>query len=263
MGNTFLHGKGGGGSAGLNFKVVGGITEPSSPSENTIWVNTDTKITSWLFSATEPELSSEGVTWIITGTSTTVEFNAVKKNSIQVYPVSVKQYINGTWVDKTAKSYQDGAWNDWWNGELYADGNEFVPITGGWVGTPKGFSVDVTAADMPDITRGAKSMTMHMPTVTGGMVHTANKIELTGYSTLVFDGIINFTGYAESLCNFRVWSDIGPYSTSNVVASKSIPRDVNGEIVLDISGLPGGEYYVGFGLWTDMAVVTMRSLYMR
>ena len=33
----------------LNFEIVGGTTEPSNPAENTIWVNTDTEITSWFF----------------------------------------------------------------------------------------------------------------------------------------------------------------------------------------------------------------------
>lgn len=45
---------GGGSAAGLNFKVVGGTTQPSNPSENTIWVNTDKEITGWIFSAKNP-----------------------------------------------------------------------------------------------------------------------------------------------------------------------------------------------------------------
>ena len=44
----------GGGSAALNFKIVGGTTAPSSPSENTIWVNTSTPISDWIFSASQP-----------------------------------------------------------------------------------------------------------------------------------------------------------------------------------------------------------------
>lgn len=46
------------GGAGLNFKVVGGTTQPSSPKENTIWVNTDTPITSWDFSSEAPPIRS-------------------------------------------------------------------------------------------------------------------------------------------------------------------------------------------------------------
>ena len=65
---------GGGGSGGLNFTVVGGTTAPSNTKENMIWVNTSTKITSYIFSATQPT-GSAGMVWIPTGTSSTVEFN--------------------------------------------------------------------------------------------------------------------------------------------------------------------------------------------
>lgn len=38
----------------LNFKVVGGTSAPSNPTENTIWVNTDIPISSYYFSANMP-----------------------------------------------------------------------------------------------------------------------------------------------------------------------------------------------------------------
>ena len=101
------------GGVPLNFKVVGGTSAPSSPKENTIWVNTDAGITSWAFSAAQPETATAGMVWIYTGTSTPAEFNSLKKNSIVVCPVSAKQYISGAWVYKTAKIYQNGAWVDW------------------------------------------------------------------------------------------------------------------------------------------------------
>ena len=115
---------GGGGGAGLNFKVVGGTSAPSNPTTNTIWVNTSAKITSWVFHATQPS-AVEGKLWIRIGKSSTAPFNAVKENRVTVYPISAKQYVNGAWVDKTAKIYQYGEWADWWNGELYENGNQF------------------------------------------------------------------------------------------------------------------------------------------
>lgn len=239
----------GGGGAELNFEVVGGTSAPASPKENTIWVNTDTEITSWVFSAKRPidlvdsyyvsdstsqyssallvtadlkpdttytmtfegvagqkfyvnenfasyksfavtsgrntvtfttksELSTEntsqyvsrygwvvlkntasqtsapsltklrmvegdkdidpsGMVWIYTGAASAVEFNALKKNSIQVYPMSAKQYVDGAWVDKIAKSYLDGAWNDWAyfiyrNGVFHDGGSVIVTDTTGY-----------------------------------------------------------------------------------------------------------------------------------
>lgn len=129
MGTGFKHGAGG--SNPLNFKVIGSTTAPSNPKENTIWVNTSTTITNYVFSATQPT-GSAGMVWITIGTSSTVEFSATKKNPIMVYPLSAKQYIGGAWVDKTAKSYQGGQWVNWWNGELYTPGNEWTQQTGGW-----------------------------------------------------------------------------------------------------------------------------------
>lgn len=123
---------GGGGGAGLNFKIVGN-PQPSDPKENTIWVDTDEEITGWTFSANEPESPVGGNVWITVGASSSAQFNAVKKNSIMVYPVSAKQYIGGEWVTKTAKIYQNGGWVDWAM-YLYNKGAEYVDASGnGWV----------------------------------------------------------------------------------------------------------------------------------
>ena len=98
-----------GGGAPLNFKVLGN-PKPDNPKENTVWIDTDNEITSWIFSATEPAAPSEGMVWIPTGTASVAGFNALKKNGIQVYPLLAKQYVNGDWVSKTAKIYQSGEW---------------------------------------------------------------------------------------------------------------------------------------------------------
>lgn len=129
---------GGGGGGGLNFKVVGGTAQPSNPSENTIWVNTDTAITEWAFSATEPSAPVEGMVWIATVTNAATSFNAIKKNNIQVYPTSAKQYIGGAWAEKGANIYQDGEWKSfqkrlYWLGnlttELVLTNNYYATLT--------------------------------------------------------------------------------------------------------------------------------------
>lgn len=122
----------GGGGAALNFRVVGGTTAPTNPAENCIWVNTNTAITSWIFSATEPSPAEAGMVWISIGVYSVVEFNALKKNGIRVYPLSAKQHVSGAWVDKTAMSYQSGVWVDWWRGELYDSGNTWDDFSTGW-----------------------------------------------------------------------------------------------------------------------------------
>lgn len=102
---------GGGGGGGLNFKVITNPL-PSTAKENTIWVDTD-KINSYYFSATQPENMTNYDVWFPVGTSSNVAFNALKKNGILVYPLSAKQYVNGSLVNVDAKSYQNGEWVDW------------------------------------------------------------------------------------------------------------------------------------------------------
>lgn len=122
-----LYGFGGGGGAALNFKVVGGLEQPINPKENTIWVKTDVDITGWVFSATEPDIEDDGKdgsVWFKTGTTSPVEFNALRKNGVKVYPLSVKQHVGNAWVNKIAQSYQNNRWNEWIPEFFYKDGVE-------------------------------------------------------------------------------------------------------------------------------------------
>lgn len=107
-----MTGVAGGGGAALNFKIVGGTTQPSSASENTIWVNTDEEITSWIFSVTEPTELVEGMVWIVTGTDSGLAFNALKKNAIYIYPLSAKQYVGGKWNEIEMYINQNGSWDE-------------------------------------------------------------------------------------------------------------------------------------------------------
>lgn len=101
---------GSGGSGGVNFKIIGGATQPTDPKENTIWITTETEISAWIFSAAEPEEPAEGMVWISTKTSSPGEFNALKKNALYVYPGTVRQSIAGAWTKAAAYLYQAGEW---------------------------------------------------------------------------------------------------------------------------------------------------------
>ena len=126
MAKGFKHGAGGGG-ASLNFKVVGN-PQPENPKENTIWLDTDVKVTGWNFSKTEPENPSDGMVWIPIGTSSLIGFNALKKNCIMVYPKSAKQYVDGAWADVTAKIWQNEEWANWAQYIFQSGKGAIVPI---------------------------------------------------------------------------------------------------------------------------------------
>lgn len=313
---------GGGGDAKLNFEVVGGTSAPASPKENTIWVNTSTTITSWVFSSNNPyigyqdvnlmdgmtlgngffstsgSVSSQtathmevytneyipvkygtsytweyslstsqsmwlniieytgnytfnkqllpvsyingtyqtgtytpstssvtavrlswstfsdaacevkfiepdvmytieelevGTVWISTGVSSPVEFNALKKNDIQVYPLNAKQYINNSWVDKTVLSYQNNKWAEWAT-YLYNTGDKCIDITGDW--TAAGWKWRNTTGGnggtlAPTITWNNDHFVYngtgnHASYTRGGCLLTTNDIDLSNVKTISF-----------------------------------------------------------------------------
>lgn len=99
------------GGAALNFKVVGGTTQPANPSENTIWVNTDTAITSWVFAAEAPAIAADGMVWVQTATIAPNAFNALKKNTLMAYPIGVFMYDGAAWATATAQIFYGGEWH--------------------------------------------------------------------------------------------------------------------------------------------------------
>ena len=124
----------GGGNASLNFKVVGGTTEPTNPATNTIWVNTDTEITGWAFSSDNPFTEpSEGTVWFHLGAPSTSEngrvtFNALKKNGIYLTPKTCMQYINGEWQRKEAFAWDGESWIQSCHMQIYFIENGYIDV---------------------------------------------------------------------------------------------------------------------------------------
>ena len=136
------------GGAGLNLKVVGGTTQPTSPKENTVWVNTSTAINGYVFSATKPTSPVAGMVWFQTGTTSSAAMNIDKKNTVMLYPGGCQQYVSGAWVRKDAQTWDGTKWKPW---RIYLfDGSVNTALTGGINGTIQNkrirFSASVAAA---------------------------------------------------------------------------------------------------------------------
>ena len=215
----------GGGSGGLNFKVVGGTSEPTSAKENTIWVNTDQKITGYILSATEPEEPEEGMVLITIGTESAVAFSVTKKNPVMVYPISAKQFVSGAWADKVAKSYQGGKWVDW---VTYLFNNGEVLDISTWSEQ----NIAITVSDK--ITIIGSGSWMHF-----FGIWTTEKINLTGKKKICVEGKFTAANYGYIGITSAPFS--GTTSHSSVVAKKALDT-TNTKWELDISGYPG-EYY--------------------
>jgi hypothetical protein len=114
-----------GGAASFNFEIVNGLSQPQSPSENTIWVKTPNSIFSWAFSNVKPSYS-EGMVWIKTSLDSNSVFNALKSNFITIAPIA-EAYIcsNNDWVRVETSIYQGGVWKPL-SYHLYNEGNQFT-----------------------------------------------------------------------------------------------------------------------------------------
>lgn len=226
-----IHNMVGGGGAGLNLKVVGGTSQPTSPKENTVWVNTDTEINGFAFSSAAPTNPAEGMVWFKTTIDSPVAMNIDKKNTIMLYPGGCSQYIGGAWVSKTAKTYLNSKWVDWIV-YLYNLGDECTSITGGWDDyyDNAGYSI-IKGADYMEI-KGVNSQY-------SGTGSTTNAIDLTKYSTL--HAIAKRTSSGTCYIGIATKRDVVQTGLS---ASKTVTAKEYTEVTLDISQYNSAYYIV-------------------
>lgn len=233
MGHGYKHG----GANPLNFAVK---TYPSEvelkadkPKGNTIGVITTTTMTSWVFSATEPKEPEVGMVWISVGTSSNAEFNAIKKNTLQVYPTSAKQYEGGKWENKTAFIYLNGEWVELWDGYYYKSG--VGSKVGNWKASYQpGNTSNVITFEEEAIKFDWKSGTYSV------MVAFSPIQDLTDVSKLKF----RVNGANQ---NFVVGATTTQYggSEDSTFAAKTIQEGLSGEkeLIVDVSSLTG-KYYL-------------------
>lgn len=237
-----LHGFGGGSSGiGLNFEIVGGTTQPTNPKENTIWVNTDVEISGWIFSVTEPESPVEGMVWNAIGTSSTTDFNALKNNGIQVYPISAKQYVGGAWVNVDAASYQDGKWVNWC---IYLFDGSTLTKSYGTFGNPNKYTYySTTGHNKCGVSSSVSSGVLNLSfTKSSGdksydssYAYFSEMIDFTSISSIEIS--INSKSSSSAAMALTVLQNLGNSPTS--VASTGISA---GTKVLDVSALTGNHY---------------------
>ena len=233
MGKGFKHGGGSAPSDVLNFKIVGGQTQPSDPKENTIWVNTHYDVKTWDVSPTEPSraVNANGDVWLKTDPYGAMAFNALKKNCIQVQLGSAYVYSNG-WVECDAAVYQNGKWNSLvipWDGYYFKDGNQYNAVTGGW--TTDGWSNDGS------VTVGS-TIVLSSATGKAARVGTAKMIDLTNVNKIWCDSPNGMNGaYNGGYLCIKNTKDIpgSPFRSAII--------NTAGAVSLDVSSV-SGEYYI-------------------
>lgn len=99
-----------GGGSQLNYEVVGGTTQPTSPNTNTIWIKTSTAIPSHCFSPYTQTKDVAGRVWMKTGSAGGVAFDALKDNDLTVNLLGATQCISGKYEQMEAYIYTSSAW---------------------------------------------------------------------------------------------------------------------------------------------------------
>ena len=232
------------GGSQLNYQIIGGTTEPSSPSENDIWVNTSTAIGNHFISAYEPASPSEGDIWITTGTPSSIPFNILTgSDEIYVYPQAVFQYISGSWVIRPeVKIYQNSAWQDF----LYAiywysnqNGFQLERKSGAWLGNN---------STLPSSTSGDDDDGYHYWRVYQNAgnaswgVATTGLVDLTDVKGIYYD--FRIVSLGRDSCGPAVWKST-PTTSAATGTFTSDYLGVRHVYSLDVSSLTGS-YYVGW-----------------
>ena len=237
------------GGADLNFEVVGGTTQPSNPKENTIWVNTGTEITGWVFSVDEPGEPAEGLVWMRTGTNGT-RFNALLDNEIEVRFGSAQQYANDTWTDVDAVIYQSGEWVSI-SAVLFYKGDKCESVTGGW-GLFSSYSYAGNSFSGQYGLTANNTLRIGMPKNTANAWQvleyaTKDRVDVTGFKVLSFrlvaQKIADDNLYANQVCVFGLFSQASD-NFPLMVASVNVYGKSPGYYEVPIEEVTGS-YYIG------------------
>ena len=229
----------------LNFTVVGGTAQPSQAGENTIWVNTGTAITGYVFSATQPESPEAGMVWFAVSDSSSASFSATKQNPVMVYPICAKQYVSGAWVDREAQIHQGGGWTDLAVDVcLYNTGDECNTITGGWSQTSNGgnkpMSLSKGGSYLNITASWSGNYTSH------STISTAKTVDVSKHTKL--NVLYDFSASAGTFVGAGTpFQDLNiGLGTSNTSLSSyvSATRGTNQRLTLDISAQNGSFYVV-------------------
>lgn len=241
MGECFLHGMRGGGSAagGTGLNILYGEERPETAEPETVWVSTTKGSGAYVLSPEEPE-GEEGLVWFQTGDSgLSVTMEGPVKAVFHL--INAYVYLDGSWTFMAeAGVYRDGAWISLCESylKLYDNGNKFGDTTGGFgcVGNYGNVTGPVSPSYMADH--------VHFVSHTGNkdMMCTVNRVILDRYSKLVIDWYVSMALASKPSSTLAL--TVYDVTKKNVVASLQYggasPRRKD---TLDIKNLTG-EYYI-------------------
>lgn len=270
MGQAFLVRRGGGvkesggGSAFSLISVASTDDLPANADENTIAVITQQTIGKIYVLPHAPENAAVG--------DILVYAENPKKNLTIIAndTMKVRVGISGAYVQTDSGLeplntyvFIDNEWTFLWSAQIYDSGNEYADYTGGWVGNAKkSNSSSGATAKAPTIDRTNPDCIIASTTPSyGGMFVTKNKIDLTPYKEIVFDGEFLCEEGAAQNVYAGAWSTIGTYYqvTPEAFSGSNLDVESVNKIVVDVTNV-NEPCYVGVGL--TRTKLTLRRCYL-
>lgn len=114
----------------LKVTVICSTSQPSNPTNTTIWCNSSTAMTDYVLSPTTPTAKS-GRVWVKTGASDSISFNAISSgtNEMRFGVLDVQQYNGSSWVSKSFAVYTNSQWKA---SAVYVIQNSSMVYSGSW-----------------------------------------------------------------------------------------------------------------------------------
>ena len=265
MGQAYLMRRSGGegGEAGLRTTRLADFEDrPQALEENTIVIIADVLMGQTFIQNEAPDTDYRGVAYLSTARpdkTVTLESDT----SLRLGLSGAHVHSGEQWEPADTYLYRNDGWEFLWSGQLYAPGHasgvmddEYTAYTGGWTGRAmRAASNSTAAAAVPVIARREDAIEADTAeNSTGGIFCTAQKIDLTPYRAVVFEGEFMRGGTVPRNFSACVWSGFGTYYTSNQLACTMSSGTEFGRIEIDVSGIdePG---YIGLGLTNSKAVI--------
>ena len=146
---------------------------------------------------------------------------------------------------------------------LYKAGDERTTVTGGWKSVGWAIS-DSNYSTAPKLTKNSGNMVIQTTDYQGsGAVIPDDKIDLTHYKTLVFEGSVS-TNEDGIECILGIWEKQSGYYADNVTKYVKL-YGVTSSKTLDVSSL-SGEYVIGFAVHRHSSTstkITVKNLYLK
>lgn len=186
--------------------------------------------------------NANGQVWIKPNLSSTVSFDAFKRNSKgnRIILQAGEYWLFRTgygWQNytKNTKIYRNGAWENLWDGYYYKAGDQYTNITGGW--TTEGWTSSRWSVTQQSKINSSNLYVLGQSTSMSA-VGTVNKVDLSRISTIKASINQNAGTVTMCICDSK--------NTSDSVAFKENTTTGSHEINLDVSGYSGSYYIVLF-----------------